>query len=182
VYDAFGSIQSGNTLSQPYAFTGREYDAETGLYYYRARYYDPQVGRFISRDPLGFGGGDVNVYAYVKNRPTVLRDPLGLYGESWDPEWPENTTVIQNPPTSSKICYKNCDKARLLSCTLRKVAEPDPDKYRSCSICIVSKGTEIGECLECGGNIIAGIPDSYQECKREACEIGTYNEQCGRCQ
>ncbi len=49
---------------------------ETGLYYYRARYYDPTVGRFISEDPIGFGGG-INFYAYVRNDPVILTDPLG---------------------------------------------------------------------------------------------------------
>jgi RHS repeat-associated protein len=50
------------------AFTGREYDPETGLYYYRARYYDPKIGRFVSQDPIGFLGGN-NFYAYVENNP-----------------------------------------------------------------------------------------------------------------
>jgi RHS repeat-associated protein len=59
-----------------HAFTGREWDRETGLYYYRARYYDPKAGRFISEDPIGFEGG-INFYAYVANRPTVFRDPDG---------------------------------------------------------------------------------------------------------
>src|SRR5262249_48328219 len=59
-------------------FTGRENDG-TGLYYYRARYYSPQLGRFISEDPLEFAGGDVNLYTYVGNRPTGATDPQGLY-------------------------------------------------------------------------------------------------------
>ena len=49
-----------------------------GLYYMRARYYDPSVGRFISEDPLGFGGGDVNLSAYVRNNPVNRIDPNGL--------------------------------------------------------------------------------------------------------
>ena len=49
-----------------------------GLYYMRARYYDPQVGRFISEDPLGFDGGDLNLYAYVGNSPVMGVDPSGL--------------------------------------------------------------------------------------------------------
>jgi RHS repeat-associated protein len=48
-----------------------------GFYYMRARYYDPQVGRFISEDPIGFDGGDVNLYAYVSNNPINLVDPDG---------------------------------------------------------------------------------------------------------
>ena len=59
-------------------FTGREYDSEIGLYFYRARYYDPAIGRFIQEDPIGFQGGDTNLYAYVRNNPVKYRDPLGL--------------------------------------------------------------------------------------------------------
>ncbi|MBN2653812.1 MAG: RHS repeat-associated core domain-containing protein [Nitrospirae bacterium] len=56
-------------IKQPYAFTGREYDQETGLYNYRARYYDVNTGRFVSKDPIGFSAGDVNLYRYVGNNP-----------------------------------------------------------------------------------------------------------------
>ena len=78
IYDSFGQIisQSGS-IQNPYTFTGREYDEETGMYYYRARYYDPQTGRFISEDPIGFAGGDVNLYAYVGNNPVNFIDPDG---------------------------------------------------------------------------------------------------------
>ena len=48
---------SGGTRNGIKAYTGREWDPETGLYYYRARYYDPKVGRFISEDPIGFAAG-----------------------------------------------------------------------------------------------------------------------------
>jgi RHS repeat-associated protein len=58
-------------------FTGRELDRSTGLYYYRARYYDPEIGRFLSEDPLGFEAG-VNFYAYVGNNPVNANDPMGL--------------------------------------------------------------------------------------------------------
>jgi RHS repeat-associated protein len=79
--DAWGNLESG--ASTPgYAFTGREWDPETGLYYYRARYYDPKAGRFLGEDPIGFQGG-VNFYAYVGSNPSSLRDPYGL-----DP-WPD---------------------------------------------------------------------------------------------
>jgi len=64
---------------QPYAFTGREWEPETGLYYYRARYYSPELQRFISDDPIRFRGGN-NFYAYVKNMPSIYRDPFGFYG------------------------------------------------------------------------------------------------------
>lgn len=60
----------------PFRFTAREFDAETGLSYYRARYYDPASGRFTSEDPLGFGPG-VNFFSYVSNNSVNLDDPFG---------------------------------------------------------------------------------------------------------
>jgi RHS repeat-associated protein len=57
-------------------YTGREHDAENGLYYYRARYYDPELGRFLTEDPLGFQAG-INFYAYVGNNPINANDPSG---------------------------------------------------------------------------------------------------------
>jgi RHS repeat-associated protein len=72
-YDAWGNIKAG--VSEPgYAFTGRELDPETGLYYYRARYYDPRNGRFISEDPLRFEEGS-NFYLYVDDDPVTVSDP-----------------------------------------------------------------------------------------------------------
>ena len=77
-YDSFGKVTaSSGSLVNPFQYTGRELDSETGLYYYRARYYDSQVGKFISEDPLRFGA-DVNFYAYVRNDPINLIDPLGF--------------------------------------------------------------------------------------------------------
>jgi len=85
-YNSFGGIisQTGY-LNQPFAFAGREFDAESGLYYYRARYYDPRAGRFLTQDPIGFGGRDVNFYRYVGNNPTNLGDPEGLQPFGYKP-------------------------------------------------------------------------------------------------
>jgi RHS repeat-associated protein len=82
-YDAYGSIvdQTG-TVDQPYTYTGRELDQETGLYYYRNRYYDSQTGRFLTRDPLGISRGP-NVYGYVDGNPVSNIDPTGLGPKSF---------------------------------------------------------------------------------------------------
>ena len=79
-YDAFGQVlsQSNAAAGDRFLFTGREYEPELALYYYRARYYDPQTGRFISQDPISFDSGDYNLYRYVANDPITSRDPLGL--------------------------------------------------------------------------------------------------------
>jgi len=78
-YDSFGNvIATTGSLVNSFRYTGREWDTETSLYYYRARYYDPNAGRFVSEDPLGFLGGDADFYTYVQNDPTSLTDPDGL--------------------------------------------------------------------------------------------------------
>jgi RHS repeat-associated protein len=77
-YDSFGNVTNfTGTLSNPFRFTGRESDPETGLYYYRARYFDPNVGRFVSEDPIRFYGG-TNFYRYVRNNPARYGDRFGL--------------------------------------------------------------------------------------------------------
>lgn len=79
-YEPFGAVsqQMGTTMN-PLQYTARENDG-TGFYYYRARYYHPTLQRFVSEDPIGITGGDVNLYAYVWNSPTIFVDPLGLWG------------------------------------------------------------------------------------------------------
>jgi RHS repeat-associated protein len=76
-FDSFGKqTSSSGSLTNPFHYTAREFDTETNLYYYRARYYDANPGRFISEDPLGWDVGP-NYYAYVDNSPLVLDDPSG---------------------------------------------------------------------------------------------------------
>ena len=80
-YDSFGNvIASSGSVVNNFRYTAREFDTETGLYYYRARYYDPTSGRFITEDPLGFRAG-LNKYAYVSNSTVDFRDPRGLCKE-----------------------------------------------------------------------------------------------------
>jgi len=80
-YDSYGRLTaSTGTLTNPFQYTGREFDQETGIYFYRARYFDPSIGRFISEDPIVFNGSGTNFYAYVWNSPIALFDPLGFVG------------------------------------------------------------------------------------------------------
>ncbi len=82
-FEPFGNtITTGTATTNSFAYTGRELDS-TGLYFYRARYYNPSLQRFISEDPLGQQGG-INVYAYAFNDPVDLTDPFGLCGTPWD--------------------------------------------------------------------------------------------------
>ncbi|MFN3233151.1 MAG: RHS repeat-associated core domain-containing protein, partial [Alphaproteobacteria bacterium] len=75
-YNAWG--ESNDSLTgNPFRYTGRRLDQETGLYYYRARYYSPALGRFLQTDPIGYADG-MNMYAYVGNSPVSFGDPSGL--------------------------------------------------------------------------------------------------------
>jgi RHS repeat-associated protein len=78
VYDSFGNTSSTTgTFVQPFRYAGREFDTETGLMYYRARYYDAKDGRFLSEDLLQFNAG-INFYEYSYNNPVNFKDPSGL--------------------------------------------------------------------------------------------------------
>ncbi|MGH9949597.1 MAG: RHS repeat domain-containing protein, partial [Pyrinomonadaceae bacterium] len=97
-YDSFGN-PTNSAFSSRYQFTGREFDSFSGLQFSRARFFDPKLGRFISEDPIGFEGGDVNLYGYVHNNPTNRRDPLGLIDPIvyQDPRMYQSNFQIFNP-------------------------------------------------------------------------------------
>jgi RHS repeat-associated protein len=83
-YDPFGKMRDRHGSNRnPFTFTGREFDSSTGLYYYRARYYDATLGRFLTKDPAPLRMEEpleLNPYLYVKNNPIRFVDPLGLAG------------------------------------------------------------------------------------------------------
>jgi RHS repeat-associated protein len=88
-YTAFGTpTDTHANQGDRFKFTGREWDAGAGQYYYRARYYGADVGRFRSQDPMGFAAGDADLYRYVVNSPTNSTDPTGLYDHAKPPEMP----------------------------------------------------------------------------------------------
>lgn len=77
-YDSFGrDLGQTGSVQNPFRYTAREFTSETDFYYYRARYYDRAIGRFLSEDPLGFESGP-SFYVYVSNNPSSFIDPLGL--------------------------------------------------------------------------------------------------------
>ncbi|WP_232426511.1 RHS repeat domain-containing protein [Desulfuromonas soudanensis] len=80
-YLAFGAVvvDPSSAVENNLRFPGQYADAETGLYYNFQRYYDPVRGRYTQVDPIGFAGGDVNLYGYVKNNSNNYLDPLGLF-------------------------------------------------------------------------------------------------------
>jgi RHS repeat-associated protein len=84
-YNVLGAIELG--AANGYGFTGREWDSEAELGYYRARYYDPKIGGFISEDPIRWFGG-LNLYSYADEAPTLYSDPFGLEaGTAFNTDW-----------------------------------------------------------------------------------------------
>ena len=91
-YDVFGAIRSETgTSDNTRKFTGKKFDTDSNLYYYAARYYDPYIGRFTQRDPIGDG---VNWYAYTDNNPLKFIDPTGLQTEAPRPLSPLEAEAI----------------------------------------------------------------------------------------
>jgi RHS repeat-associated protein len=126
-YSPYGEVQTlgpdgGNSLQ----YTGRENDG-TGLYYYRARYYDPVLKRFISEDPIGLSGGDTNLNAYVNGDPVNFVDPHGL-----------KNTATQGPVIPpgvrregiSREAYENQGLNDALQ-NLPELRRPDPERRRA---------------------------------------------------
>jgi len=101
-YDSFGN--SAGSARTRYGCTGRERDSDTGMLYYRARFYDPQLGRFMSEDPIGFSG-EINLYPYVANNPANATDPSGrqTVGPSQNPGNFPNTYPVCRVPEGCGI-------------------------------------------------------------------------------
>jgi RHS repeat-associated protein len=147
-YDAFGKTTfTGASNDNPYQYTGRENDG-TGLYYYRARYYHPELQRFISEDPILHAGNpdvpymlpgllrqplSLHAYAYVDNKPLVFVDPVGLLGASgswgggtsgtWDDASSGNTWPGYTP--QDWICSDPAGSLNQWSCTKKCCVEHD---------------------------------------------------------
>jgi RHS repeat-associated protein len=102
-------------VGNPYTYTGRQLDSETGLYYYRARYYHAQLGRFVSRDPIGYIDSQ-DLYIYVRSSPLASTDPFGLKHKPHDPK----DGPPRNPIPGSSDPYYNCH------CDAWHAGNPDP--------------------------------------------------------
>jgi len=103
-YEPFGKAAiGGSTTANTFSYTGREVDG-TGLYYYRTRYLDPTLQRFIGEDLLGFDGEDTNLYAYVGNAPADWYDPLGLFAMLPPPGCRSNSKSGDPPLWKRVVC------------------------------------------------------------------------------
>ncbi|MCM8813406.1 MAG: hypothetical protein NC924_05645 [Candidatus Omnitrophica bacterium] len=103
-YDAFGKPEQASGIGNPLRFTAQRYDAESGKYYYRYRYYDPGIGRFLTPDPLKYHDG-FNLYTYCYNNPVNWVDPYGLGAG--------DRTPVKGQPNSSQE-YPNKDGGKTI--------------------------------------------------------------------
>ncbi len=151
-YEPFGNTTISGSSGNPYQFTGRENDA-TGLYYYRARYYSPTLQRFASQDPIGFAGGNFDLYGYANGNPMSFSDAKGL-----ETGW---VSFYSSPPYNGKVpppgqlnltqCDKEigCDACAILACTgAGATAGVNPAVDLGCAAVITSK---CHQTFQCGG-------------------------------
>ncbi|HEX9062336.1 MAG TPA: RHS repeat-associated core domain-containing protein, partial [Clostridia bacterium] len=153
---------------------------ETGLYYYRARYYDANVGRFTQRDPIGFKGG-INLYAALKNNPINFKDPKGLANMG-----PYATNpyffYYQTKPKPGDKCYK-CSVSKIVACIWDSLGD-DPDTASAGAKCVISIWTfvktgvvadfDVEACSSFVSNMICS------DCFKNNCPEGKIDA-CGNC-
>jgi RHS repeat-associated protein len=140
-YDSFGKlIASTGTITNPFQYTGREFDPESGTHYYRARYFDQNVGRFVSEDPIGFRGG-INFYRYVSNNPLNLTDPTGLMSGGRD-----------SCSYYDKHCKSGCNGSSSYECRAGGCCRsfPEDPKANCTRECLIS--WEIADCSNMSGS------------------------------
>ncbi len=137
-YSPFGEASTtGDDQGNSTEYTGREND-HTGLYFYRARYYDPVLKRFIASDPIGLTGG-INTYAYVNGNPLTYIDPFGLSGNAANRRSAQRNT----PPKPS---LPGSSKGESLWSNISEWLTGDPANPFADMVCLEAVCTEHSEC------------------------------------
>ena len=134
-YDSFGRrIAVTESVQQPYGWKGRDFIAGPDIYYNRARFYDPVLGKFIAEDPLGFASGDTNLYAFAWSNPRNWKDPSGLSSA-------DTGSVYANAARiGAGAAAVGCAASLSLSVTAAKLGTPDGYElvgFSSGGLCVV---------------------------------------------
>jgi RHS repeat-associated protein len=186
VYEAFGrQVSRSGQTPNPYHFVGAYgyyQDWETGLQLLTARYYDAEVGRFVTRDPIGFGGGDWNIYGYVRNRPVNKVDPSGLsfssliclfgcipFGELYS----ECEDVCDTCNSFAELG----EKMKVIIAQRHRCQHPTSDD--DCLACQGREAIFLGACSHCCNAFHAGEPnDKALDACNKKCEDSSKNHPC----
>jgi RHS repeat-associated protein len=143
-FDSFGKLTaSTGALANPFQFTGRDFDSETGINFYRARYFDQNIGRFVSEDPIKFMGG-INFYRYASNSPTNLTDPAGLAAGAAPAPGPGPMTFSLEPWAIGYLAYYDWQLFWLEINMLQEWHQRDCAKNRGCTCTAKCTCHEIG--------------------------------------
>ena len=173
-YDAFGNqketVNSGTEPYNPFRYTGEYFDAETGFIYLRARYMDPQTGRFISEDPACDGA---NWYVYAGGNPVMLFDPSGLVVTAWDRE---HLTTYEQGLLSAYTndwnnAYASGDEAGMNQASL--AAESLRAKYRTNNEITLDNGVTISFENQNRSNEPINKPMEFFEQSRQEIELAS---------
>ena len=157
ITNASGTVLSQSAFGNRYLFTGRELDSETGLYYYRRRYYDYRIGRFTSRDPLGYLP-DVNLYRYVGNNPVNWVDSFGLDKQRSGRE--SQTTTILLPgiyPGGPRFVHQEASGRRYWSYSPRSTPAQGPSPLASTVTAVGTYYNDPGRVLRTGGRVTTEV-------------------------
>ena len=168
-YNVFGEPNRISDVNNPYLFTARRYDTETANYYYRARYYNTEIGRFMSPDPLGLmpDGGPrnpfsplnsysfgINLYSYCYNDPINMDDPSGLGPKWWHClkcTWMMRNVAnecgrLQCAHVCDHVCTNPCTYEEILDCAdCMRIQRPKCIKD-----CIQGIADGLADCVKCG--------------------------------
>jgi RHS repeat-associated protein len=186
-YDSFGNTT--DNLNTRYRFTGREYDDFTGLHYYRARWYDSNLGRFISEDPIGLAGG-INSYGYVGNNPLGATDSSGLDAEFDQKVWQAQQDLIEALQAPIEFGIGAGDYVTMgISRKIRQWQGID-DPNLDCSVAYqagqwtafaIDMATNVGGLVKGAGKFIGRriLKRGLKEAGEEAVELGL--KECLRC-
>ena len=188
--DFSDDADGASDVENPYTYTGRRFDDETGLYYYRNRYYHAEMGRFVSRDPVGYVGSRANLYEYVNSRPVVLTDPTGkaaiqTYIDACQAEYEdcvERCAPFHDPEFGGAIynkCISDCQNKRE-ACLPESICE---DLANYCPGCTETECEKvIKKILDARGEVSWTVYWGWNTCQRWVFDyeekLGYFNSPC----